>query len=95
MAFRSTVELYGSIILPRLAEGPKKLAELDVPAFAVNHLEAKGLVRSRGYRLGAVGVRVWFLPEDLEILDEEPPSLPLSCAELQPWDWPPDGGTEH
>ena len=71
------------------------LEQLDVPAYAVHHLEAKGLVRSRGYRLGAVGVRVWFLPEDLEILDEEPPSLPLSCAELQPWDWPPDGGTEH
>ena len=43
MAFRSTVDLYCSIILPRLAEGPKTLEELDVPAYAVHHLEAKAL----------------------------------------------------
>lgn len=62
-----------------------------MPAYAVNHLEAKGLVRSRGYRLGAIGVRVWFLPEDLALLDEAPLTLsPKRCGELEEWDWPPD-----
>ena len=48
-------------------------------------------MKSRGYRLGAIGIRVWFLPEDLELLDESPPALPLKrCWELEAWDWPPD-----
>lgn len=91
MAFRSTVDLYGSIILPRLAEGPKTLEQLDVPAYAVQHLEAKGLVKSRGFRVGALGVRVWFLPEDLQLLEEVGmPAPPKRCDELEAWDWPPD-----
>ena len=81
-------------MLPCLAEGPKTLEQLDVPAYATARLEAEGLVRSRGYRFGHIGIRVYFLPEDLALLDEQPaPLLTLPrkhCWELRELDWPPE-----
>ena len=43
MAFKSTVELYSDLILPRLAEGPKTLDQLAVPAYALQQLEAAAM----------------------------------------------------
>ena len=76
MAFRSTLELYSSLILPRLAEGLKTLEQLDVPQCAVECLQAHGLAKPRMYRVGAVAIQMWFRPGDLALLDE---------VQLQPW----------
>ena len=70
MPFKSTLELYSDIVLPRLAEGPKTLEQLDVPPYALKHLQAHDLVASRMYRVGALAEQVWFLKEDLELLCE-------------------------
>lgn len=66
-------------------------AEMGVPQYAVETLRAHGLIKPRMFRSGALAVQVWFLPDDLELLDEEPPAIPLKrCDELEPWDWPPE-----
>jgi len=78
MAFMSTLELYSSLILPRLAEGPKTREQLDVPQYAVECLQAHGLAKPRMYRVGAVAFQVWFRPEDLALLDEVKPR-PWRC----------------
>jgi len=90
MAFRSTLELYSNAILPRLAEGPMTVAEMGVPQYAVETLGAHGLIKARMFRTGAVAVQVWFLPEDLELLEDQPLAfLRKRCDELEAWDWPP------
>jgi hypothetical protein len=74
MAFKSTLELYSSLILPRLAEGPKTREQLHVPQYAVQCLQTHGLAKPRMYRIGAVAVQVWFRPEDWALLDEAQPA---------------------
>ncbi len=101
MAFRSTLELYSAVILPRLAEGPKTIDEMDVPQYAAEHLKVHGLIKARWFRVRSVAVEVWFLPEDLAALQEvedlrrfnqvETPAPPLmNCWELSEQDWPDD-----
>jgi len=94
MAFNN-IELFSAIVLPRLAGRPKTLAQLQVPAYATARLEAVGLVKGRMFSLGpSVAVKVYFLPEDLALLDEETRpilSLPRKhCWELSADDWPPE-----
>jgi hypothetical protein len=81
MASRSTLQLYSAIILPRLADGPRTLHELDVPRYAALHLKAHGLITCRmkkvrdreGRCLGAV--EQYMLPEQV-------PSPLMDCATL-------------
>jgi len=40
MPFKSALELYSDVVLPRLAEGPKTLEPLNVPPYALKHLQA-------------------------------------------------------
>jgi hypothetical protein len=70
MATKSTLELYSSLILPRLADGPKTREQLDVPQYACERLQAHGLVKPSTYRIGDVAFPVWFLKEDWELLKE-------------------------
>ena len=63
-SLRTSLELYSGIILPRLADGPKSLAQLDVPRYAVGHLERAGLVRSKMHSKGCIAVEYWYRPED-------------------------------
>ncbi len=73
MAFKKNVELLSAVVLPRLAQGPKTLEQLQVPAYATARLEAEGLVKGRIFSLApSVAVRVYFLPQILALLDEQP-----------------------
>jgi hypothetical protein len=45
--FVPVLEVYRDLILPRLADGPKTLALLDVPLYAMQQLERAGLVKSK------------------------------------------------
>jgi hypothetical protein len=62
------LELYRYMILPRLADGPKTLTGLDVPLYAMQHLERAGLVRSKREKVvlttGTLAIQVWYRAED-------------------------------
>jgi hypothetical protein len=62
------LELYRDAILPRLADGPKTLTVLDVPLYAMHHLERAGLVKSRREKVqlttGTLAIQVWYRAED-------------------------------
>jgi len=81
MPYKSTVELYSDIILPKLQGGPKTCEEMDVPRYAAQHLQAHKLIACRmrtlygvnGRRLGAV--EQYMLPEHV------PPKL-MDCATM-------------
>jgi hypothetical protein len=81
MPYRSTLELYSDIILPKLQDGPKTCEEMDVPRYAAQHLKAHELVVCRmrtlydanGRRLG--GVEQYMLPGHV------PPKL-MDCATI-------------
>src|SRR5215207_5048189 len=51
MPTKDTVDLYSRIVLPRLAESPQTQEQLDVPSYALKHLQAHGLVASKMYRV--------------------------------------------
>lgn len=81
MPYKSTLELYSEIILPKLQGGPKTCEEMDVPRYATKHLEAhklivcrmRALYASNGRKLGAV--KQFMLPEHV------PPKL-MDCATM-------------
>lgn len=70
MPFKSALDLYSDVVLPRLAESPQTLEQLGVPPYALKHLQAHGLVAAKMYRIESCAVQVWFLREDLELLRE-------------------------
>jgi hypothetical protein len=74
------LELYRDLILPRLADGPKTLAVLDVPLYAMRHLEHAGLVRSKretvGLTTGKLAIQVGYRAEDF------PAPAAADCAAL-------------
>jgi hypothetical protein len=69
MPYKSTLELYSEIILPKLQGGPMTCEEMDVPRYAAQHVKAHKLIVCRmrtpnganGRRLSAV--EVYMLPE--------------------------------
>jgi hypothetical protein len=56
------------MIMPHLVGGPKSLAQLDVPLYAMQHLERAGLVRSKRevvtLTTGTLAIQVWYRAED-------------------------------
>jgi hypothetical protein len=62
------LELFRAAILPRLADGPKTLTVLDVPLYAMQHLERAGLVKSKREKVllttGRLAIQVWYRAED-------------------------------
>ena len=81
MPYKSTLELYSAIILPKLQDGPKTCEEMDVPRYAAQHVKDHGAIACRmrklrdsdGRLLGAV--ETYMLPEHV------PPSL-MDCATM-------------
>jgi hypothetical protein len=67
MPFIPALELYSDLILPRLADG-QTLAALDVPLYAMQHLERAGLVRSKRETVtlttGKLAIQVWYRAKD-------------------------------
>jgi hypothetical protein len=82
--FVPALELYSDLILPRLADGPKTLAALDVPLYAMQHLERAGLVKSRRETVtlttGKLAIQVWYRAEDFPA--KTPSSEPVDCATM-------------
>jgi hypothetical protein len=62
------LDLYRDVIMPRLTDGPKTLTVLDVPLYAMHHLERAGLVRSKREKVqlttGTLAIQVWYRAED-------------------------------
>ena len=95
MAAKTTLDLYASVVRPRLADGPLTLTDLDVTEAVMRRLESAGLVRSRSFNLGSMGVRFWCLPEDYEALRAFEPGAvtaapAIDCDSLTEADWPPN-----
>ena len=96
MAFKTTLELYSSLILPRLAQSPQTCDQLDVPPYALEHLQAHGLAVGRMYGLGkSVAVKVWFLEEDWELLEKAGMTRPAleprpGCCDPHLWNGIPE-----
>jgi len=81
MPFKSTLELYSEIILPKLQDGPKTCAELDVPRYAAKHLEAHKLVACRTRTLYGVTGRKLGAVEQFMLPEHVPPKL-MDCATM-------------
>ena len=77
MPYKSTLELYSEIILPKLQDGPKTCAGMEVPRYAAQHLKVRNVVACRmrklyhdGRPLGAI--------EQYMLPDHVPPKL-MDC----------------
>jgi hypothetical protein len=98
MPFKNSLQLYTEVVIPKLVDGPKTLAQLGVPEQAMRRLAQHGIVRQRMFNIApAVTVAVWFLTEDLALLDEvnSEHSSPttMHCWELTDEDFGPPGLT--
>jgi hypothetical protein len=75
------LELFKELVMPRLADGPKTLAALDVPLYAMKLLERAGLVRCKTHVVqlttGKLAIQVFYRTEDFPA-----PEPVTDCAAL-------------